>query len=102
MEKEFEEQMTFGQRLADAVARMGGSWAFIIVFGAILIIWMAANVWFLRPPRNFDPYPFILLNLVLSTLAALQAPVIMMSQNRQAEKDRLLAQNDYLVNLKSE
>ena len=102
VEKEFEEHMTFGDRLADSVARFGGSWRFIILFGSILVIWMAANAWLLRPPRNFDPYPFILLNLVLSTLAALQAPVIMMSQNRQAEKDRLHAQQDYEINLMAE
>src|ERR1041384_7918645 len=99
--QEFEAQMTFGQRVADRVARFGGSWPFIIIFGAILVIWMAVNS-VLLAGHPFDPYPFILLNLVLSTLAALQAPVIMMSQNRQAEKDRLQAQQDYEINLMAE
>src|ERR1051326_7139478 len=102
VDKEFEEQMTFGERLADSVARFGGSWTFIMVFGSILIFWMVLNAWLLRPPRNFDPYPFILLNLVLSTLAALQAPVIMMSQTRQAHKDRMQANQDYEINLMAE
>ena len=94
-------QMTFGERVADRVAQFGGSWPFIGLFGAILVIWMLINTWLLaRHP--FDPYPFILLNLVLSTLAALQAPVIMMSQNRQAHKDRMHAQQDYEVNLMAE
>jgi len=94
-------QMTFGERVADRVAQFGGSWPFIGLFGAILVIWMLINTWLLaRHP--FDPYPFILLNLVLSTLAALQAPVIMMSQNRQAHKDRIHAQQDYEVNLMAE
>ncbi len=97
---EEEERLTFGQRIADRVATFGGSWTFIISFGVILTIWMAANV--ILATRAFDPYPFILLNLVLSTLAALQAPVIMMSQNRQAAKDRLKADLDYDVNLKAE
>jgi uncharacterized membrane protein len=101
VEKEFEEQMTFGQRLADTVAHFGGSWTFILLFGAILIGWMIVDVLMLRS-RAFDPYPFILLNLVLSTLAALQAPIIMMSQNRQAEKDRMQAQQDYEINLMAE
>jgi uncharacterized membrane protein len=90
---------TFGQRLADRVAALGGSWTFIVLFLMCLVVWMLINV---RDPKPFDPYPFILLNLVLSCLAALQAPVIMMSQNRQAAKDRLDAQNDYRVNLKAE
>ena len=99
--QEFEAQMTMGERVADKVAQFGGSWTFIGIFGAILVVWMAVNSFFLlRKP--FDPYPYILLNLVLSTLAALQAPVIMMSQNRQAEKDRLQAKQDYEINLMAE
>ena len=93
------ETATFGQRLADRVAMLGGSWGFIVLFMVGLVVWMLINI---REPKPFDPYPFILLNLVLSCLAALQAPVIMMSQNRQAAKDRLDAQNDYRVNLKAE
>lgn len=93
--------LTFGQRIADKVATFGGSWTFIISFGVFLFGWIAANVfWFMN--RGFDPYPFILLNLILSTIAALQAPVIMMSQNRQEEKDRERAKKDYMINLKSE
>jgi len=92
---------TFGQRVADRVASFGGSWTFIIIFVAILAGWIAGNV-FLLSNKGFDPYPFILLNLILSCVAALQAPVIMMSQNRQGEKDREKAQNDYMINLKSE
>jgi uncharacterized membrane protein len=97
--QEQEENLTFGQRIADRVAAFGGSWPFIIIFGSIMTVWMALNVirW-----ANFDPYPFILLNLALSTVAALQAPIIMMSQNRQSTKDKLLAENDYQVNLKAE
>ncbi len=97
--EEEEEHLTIGQRVADRVAAFGGSWPFIFTFGAVMVMWMLVNI--LRF-SNFDPYPFILLNLVLSTLAALQAPVIMMSQNRQASKDKLLAENDYQVNLKAE
>ncbi|PUZ28018.1 hypothetical protein DCC81_00595 [Chitinophaga parva] len=93
--------LTPGQRLADKIADFGGSWTFIGWFGGIIVVWMAINV-FLLSSKAFDPYPFILLNLVLSCLAALQAPVIMMSQNRQEEKDRVRARNDYMVNLKSE
>lgn len=92
---------TLGQRLADRVASFGGSWTFILSFAAFLFIWIAANVFFLKA-KTFDPYPFILLNLILSTLAALQAPIIMMSQNRQEEKDRDRAKKDYMINLKSE
>lgn len=92
---------TFGQRIADQVAAFGGSWKFIIIFGLFLAIWIMLNVfWFFN--KGFDPYPFILLNLILSTLAAIQAPVIMMSQNRQEEKDRNRAVKDYMINLKSE
>ena len=100
-EEEAEDRYTFGDRLADRVAEFGGSWTFILSFVAVLIVWMMVNVLILSS-RPFDPYPFILLNLVLSCLAALQAPVIMMSQRRQETKDRLRAENDYRVNLKSE
>lgn len=92
---------TFGQRIADRVASFGGSWTFIIIFVSILLFWIGINA-FAFANKGFDPYPFILLNLLLSCIAALQAPVIMMSQNRQGEKDREKAQNDYMVNLKSE
>jgi CRP/FNR family transcriptional regulator, cyclic AMP receptor protein len=98
---EEQELLTFGQRIADKVATFGGSWTFIISFGIVIVCWMATNTILLRH-RAFDPYPYILLNLVLSCLAALQAPVIMMSQNRQAAKDRLQADADYEVNLKAE
>ena len=96
----FEDELTFGNRLADKVAEFGGSWTFILAFGAFLLTWAGANIVLGR--LSFDPYPFIFLNLLLSTLAALQAPVIMMSQNRQAAKDRLNATHDYEVNLKAE
>ena len=92
---------TFGQRIADKVATFGGSWTFIILFAVIILFWIGSNTYLLNN-QGFDPYPFILLNLVLSCLAALQAPIIMMSQNRQEEKDRERARNDYMVNLKSE
>ena len=92
---------TLGQRVADKVAEFGGSWTFIISFAVFLSLWIIANVAFLAN-KGFDPYPFILLNLILSCIAALQAPVIMMSQNRQEEKDRERAKNDYMINLKSE
>ncbi|HMN05082.1 MAG TPA: DUF1003 domain-containing protein [Flavobacteriales bacterium] len=96
-----QEVITRGQKLADRVAAFGGSWIFIIAFFAVLAVWIVLNV---TVPRGdaFDPYPFILMNLVLSCLAAVQAPVIMMSQNRQEEKDRKRAENDYLINLKAE
>jgi uncharacterized membrane protein len=97
--EEEEEHLTLGQRVADRVAAFGGSWPFIFTFGIIMIVWMLINV---VRVTDFDPYPFILLNLCLSSLAALQAPVIMMSQNRQSSKDKLLAENDYQVNLKAE
>ena len=99
--QEFEAQMTFGQRVADKVAQFGGSWPFIVIFGVVLIGWMVVNSVVLAR-RPFDPYPYILLNLALSALAAIQAPVIMMSQNRQAAKDRLQAQQDYEINLMAE
>lgn len=92
---------TFGQKVADRVAAFGGSWKFIILFGVFILLWILANIYILLN-KGFDPYPFILLNLILSCLAALQAPVIMMSQNRQEEKDRERAKKDYMINLKSE
>ena len=93
--------LTLGQRVADKVAAFGGSWTFIISFGVFLVIWILINVlWFAN--KGFDPYPFILLNLILSCIAALQAPVIMMSQNRQEEKDRERSKQDYIINLKAE
>jgi uncharacterized membrane protein len=92
---------TFGQKIADRVASFGGSWKFIILFGLFLLIWILVNIYWLSN-KGFDPYPFILLNLILSSLAAIQAPVIMMSQNRQEEKDRERGKKDYMVNLKSE
>src|SRR5437879_1052974 len=98
---EEEERLTFGQRVADKVATFGGSWTFIILFGAVLAVWVVVNT-FLLVAHPFDPYPYILLNLFLSMLAALQAPVIMMSQNRQSSKDRLKSDMDYEVNLKAE
>lgn len=98
---EFEERnLPFSSRLADKVAAFGGSWSFILLFLFVMLLWMIVNVYFLSRP--FDPYPFIFLNLLLSTIAAIQAPLIMMSQNRKEEKDRQRAINDYLVNLKSE
>jgi uncharacterized membrane protein len=96
-----EETITTGQRISDKVARFGGSWKFIILFSVLLILWIIFNVIAVGTFR-FDPYPFILLNLILSSIAALQAPIIMMSQNRQEEKDRMRSENDYLINLKAE
>ena len=101
VEEEFQKDLTVGERLADKVADFGGSWVFISIFGGFILIWMAINS-FLLLTRAFDPYPYILLNLVLSCLAAVQAPIIMMSQNRQESRDRLRAENDYQVNLKAE
>lgn len=95
------QKLTFGQKIADKVATFGGSWTFIISFGVFILIWILLNVFWLLN-KGFDPYPFILLNLILSCLASLQAPVIMMSQNRQEEKDRERAKKDYMINLKSE
>lgn len=100
MNKKFETGMTLGERLADKIAHFGGSWTFILTFAVVLIVWMAVNT--IAVTDVFDPYPFILLNLVLSCLAAIQAPVIMMSQNRQAAKDRLVSDYEYSVNLKAE
>ena len=92
--------MSFGQKASDAVAKFAGSWAFIFSFIAVMVIWMVLNI--VLAQRAFDAYPFILLNLVLSCIAAVQAPLIMMSQNRQEAKDRKRAENDYRINLKSE
>ena len=94
------EKYTLGQRAADAIAKFAGSWAFIFAFTGVLILWMVVNT--ILASNAFDPYPFILLNLVLSCVAAIQAPLIMMSQNRQEEKDRRRAENDYKANLKTE
>jgi uncharacterized membrane protein len=101
LDGESQQVLTFGQRIADKVASFGGSWTFIISFGVFIALWISLNVFWLVN-KGFDPYPFILLNLLLSCLAALQAPVIMMSQNRQEEKDRERAKKDYMINLKSE
>ncbi|MBK8792729.1 MAG: DUF1003 domain-containing protein [Holophaga sp.] len=101
--KEAEAKITFGQRAADAVATFGGSWPFVGLFIASMLVWVGLNAFLLlNRGRTFDPYPYILLNLFLSMLAAIQAPVILMSQNRHSEKDRLNAEHDYEVNLKAE
>jgi uncharacterized membrane protein len=101
--KELDEKITLGQQAADAVATFGGSWTFILIFGATILLWVFLNSFVLvRYGETFDPYPYILLNLFLSMLAAIQAPIILMSQNRQAEKDRINAEHDYEVNLKAE
>lgn len=103
IEEDYNEQLTFGQRLADKVASFGGSWSFIMSFAAVLVAWVVLNsVILARSNQAFDPFPYILLNLFLSMLASVQAPLILMSQNRQAQKDRLTAQHDYEVNLKAE
>ncbi|MDR3376141.1 MAG: DUF1003 domain-containing protein [Ancalomicrobiaceae bacterium] len=101
IEEEFEEKRSFGEKLSDHMAEFGGSWSFLLTFAAILLIWISFNI-ALGDRTAFDPYPFILLNLVLSCIAAIQAPIIMMSQKRQETKDRLRAMNDYKVNLKAE
>src|SRR3982075_3322466 len=101
IEKQFEKKLTFGERLSDRIAEFGGSWKFLITFGAVIFVWIGAHI-ALPATRAFDPYPFILLNLILSCLAAVQAPVIMMSQNRAEARDRLRAENDYKINLKAE
>ena len=101
VETEFEREWSFGERLADRIASFGGSWKFLIYFGIFIALWIGINSLLLLS-RSLDPYPFILLNLILSCLAAMQAPVIMMSQNRQEDKDRLRSQHDYQVNLKAE
>jgi uncharacterized membrane protein len=102
--QDLSEQMTFGQKLADKVAAFGGSWTFISIFALVLVIWILLNSFILirSGSESFDPYPYILLNLFLSMLAAIQAPIILMSQNRQAYKDRMSAEHDYEVNLKAE
>ena len=99
--KQFERKLTFGERLSDHIASFGGSWRFIILFGVVLVLWIILNAALLLN-RGFDPYPFILLNLILSCLAAMQAPIIMMSQNRAELRDRLRSENDYKINLKAE
>ncbi|HKR04957.1 MAG TPA: DUF1003 domain-containing protein [Bacteroidia bacterium] len=96
-----EEKVSAGDQLADKVAEFGGSWKFIILFFVIMIFWISANVYLLKE-KPFDPYPFILLNLILSCIAALQAPIIMMSQNRKEDRDRKRSENDYVINLKAE
>lgn len=101
-EEDFLEHRTLGQRMSDTLARFGGSWTFLVSFGVFLMIWMAFNIAVSSTREAFDPYPFILLNLVLSCLAAVQAPIIMMSQKRQEVKDRMRSLNDYQVNLKAE
>ena len=101
IEEAVESNLTVGQKLADNVASFGGSWTFIITFFAFMLVWILINVWFLAS-KPFDAYPFILLNLMLSCLAAIQAPIIMMSQNRQEQKDRIRAEHDYKINLKAE
>jgi len=101
VDKQADMAESFGDRVADKITAMAGSWAFIITFIFVITIWMGVNIYFLKED-SFDPYPFILLNLILSCVAAFQAPIIMMSQNRQAEKDRLRGHNDYRVDLKSE
>ncbi|HWY35939.1 MAG TPA: DUF1003 domain-containing protein [Nitrosopumilaceae archaeon] len=98
-ELELEEKQTFGQRLSDRIAEFGGSWRFIIAFGFFMLLWIVINAFH---DEQFDPYPYILLNLILSCVAAMQAPVIMMSQNRKEEKDRQRSENDYKINLKAE
>ena len=101
IEEQFERKLTFGERLSDHIASFGGSWRFIILFGIILVLWIILNA-ALLVNRGFDPFPFILLNLILSCLAAMQAPIIMMSQNRAELRDRLRSENDYKINLKAE
>ena len=101
--QDYSEQMTLGQKMADKVASFGGSWVFISIFACVMVIWILLNSFILiKLNSSFDPYPYILLNLVLSMLAAIQAPIILMSQNRQAYKDRLNTEHDYEVDLKAE
>jgi uncharacterized membrane protein len=102
IDREFDAKATFGERLSDKIASFGGSWTFILSFGAFLLLWVVINIAIFRGPKAPDPYPFIFLNLILSCIAALQAPVIMMSQNRQEVKDRMRGENDYKINLKAE
>ena len=99
--EEVDEERTYGEKLSDQVASFGGSWRFIIIFGVILILWIFYNT-YIMVNKSFDPYPYILLNLILSCIAAIQAPIIMMSQNRKEVKDRKRSINDYMINLKSE
>jgi uncharacterized membrane protein len=101
IDADFNKKLSLGERLADSVAEFGGSWTFMIIFGLVLVAWVLLNSWILVGSA-FDPFPFVFLNLILSMLAAIQAPVIMMSQNRYAAKDRLAAAHDYEVNLKAE
>ena len=101
IQDELEGKLTIGQRMADQIATFGGSWVFIIFFFSFLAIWIAINI-FIMSTKPFDPYPFILLNLILSCLAAIQAPIIMMSQNRKEQKDRQRGEHDYKINLKAE
>ncbi len=101
IQDEIEAELTTGEKLADKVASFGGSWSFIIVFFSFIMIWIFINILFIAT-KPFDPYPFILLNLILSCLAAIQAPIIMMSQNRQEQKDRIRGEHDYKINLKAE
>ena len=101
IQDEMEAELTFQQRLADKIAEFGGSWVFIITFFSFILVWMIVNIWILTS-RAFDPFPFILLNLILSCLAAIQAPIIMMSQNRKEQKDRKRSEYDYKINLKAE
>lgn len=101
IQDEIEADLTFGQKLADSVAAFGGSWTFIITFFTFILFWIIINIWFLAT-QPFDPFPSILLNLILSCLAAIQAPIIMMSQNRQEQKDRQRSEHDYKINLKAE
>jgi uncharacterized membrane protein len=101
IEEELEEKLTLGQRVADHIASFGGSWTFIISFFSFILLWISINIWLLLS-KPFDPYPFILLNLILSCLASIQAPIIMMSQNRQEHKDRIRSEHDFKINLKAE
>jgi uncharacterized membrane protein len=101
IQDEKEGELTLGQKMADKIAVFGGSWTFIIVFFSFILLWILINVWTLLY-QPFDPYPFILLNLILSCLASIQAPIIMMSQNRQEQKDRIRGEHDYQINLKAE
>lgn len=102
VDKEEDSKRTFGDKVADKISEVAGSWNFIIFFTLFLIFWVVLNACILKEGEQIDPYPFILLNLLLSCIAALQAPIIMMSQNRQAQKDSLRDQNDYRIDLKSE
>lgn len=101
IQEEIETELSFGEKIADKVATFGGSWTFIIAFFSFVLIWMMVNI-FILASKPFDPYPFILLNLILSCLAAIQAPIIMMSQNRREQKDRQRGEHDYKINLKAE